>query len=63
LRHGAELIDEIRVGEGPFSRSLFQNFNRNAGREYGAWLHGLADSTRQAASLESFACEVALSLQ
>jgi hypothetical protein len=63
LRHGAELLDEIRIGGGPFSRSLFENFNEDPSREYLAWLHSLVAFVRRASSLESFACEVALSLQ
>jgi len=42
---------------------LFENFNKDSSREYRAWLHSLATLARQAVSLESFACEVALSLQ
>jgi hypothetical protein len=63
LRHGAELLDEIRLGGGPLSRSLFENFNEDPARDYLAWLHNLEASVRRASSLESFACEVALSLQ
>jgi hypothetical protein len=63
LRHGAELIDEIRIGGGPFSRSLFNTFNKQSSRQYQNWLAGLRAYMGQALSLEAFACEVALSLQ
>jgi hypothetical protein len=63
LRHGAELIDEIRIGGGPFSRSLFNTFNKQSSRQYQSWMNGMRAYVREAWSLEAFACEVALSLQ
>jgi hypothetical protein len=63
LRHGAELIDEIRIGGGPFSRSFFNAFNKQSSRRYQSWMDGMRAYVREASSLEAFACEVALSLQ
>jgi hypothetical protein len=63
LRHGAELIDEIRAGSGQFSRSLFNTFNKERSRHYDAWLRSLEPIARASPTLESFACELSISLQ